>query len=486
MSSKKEAKYLKYLKKVSKHISSINQKIDEHNIILSIGSFFFLLFFLIYTSYDDIKDKNARELMNSLFTYLLGGSILAQHVIKDTLYKLFENIRNSSDYDVEYDSLREQFELLKDNNLVDKTMISLFDTLESYYLTNPNEYDKKQNKSVKEYMKLLVEMNKIKEFEEYIVDKQYIKRIVEDLNNFISDYGTAKKQLNRTLIKPLLLNIMGKDSPPISAVFLCGEPGVGKTRFVIEIAKILDAKIYEYIPSVEKGERLNFYKPVKDNYDKFSVFTKMILESKHNKPIILFIDEIDKNLNKNLLNTLLEILGDPKTRKIKDKSLKVNLKILNNIIIICASNKSLEKIVSENNMYEPLLSRFMQIFIPNMSKELQYHASLKYITGIYPQINDDDKKFIKDVIDRTDYPGLRELITISNSYVSQLQAYHALKEFEDINIDLDNPNDIRENYLNEIIEQYAASKSALNLLANSPKISDEEEEEEEFEEEEND
>lgn len=75
------------------------------------------------------------------------------------------------------------------------------------------------------------------------------------------------------------------------------------------------------------------------------------------------------------------------------------------------------------------------------------------------------------------------VLTISNSYVSQLQAYHALKEFEDINIELDNPDDIRENYLNEIVEQYAASKSALNILENSPTNSNEEEEEE-FEEEE--
>jgi flagellar biosynthesis GTPase FlhF len=448
----------KYFKTVQKKLIQINEKIKSNGLVMTLGTFLLLIFVLLYTSYDDIKTKSVWELIYNLFTYLFSGSLLSQHAIKDTFYELSAKIKKAFSYDHELEEINEQFKYLQKENLIDTKTASFFRELNNDYLSINNgeqtattHLDKSNLKS---FMKLAIDLNTTRKSEmNTVLSNEDIKNISDRLTEFINDYGTAKKQLDKQIINPLLLSMIGKNGPPISAIFLVGNPGVGKTRFVNELANKINANIYEYIYDKKQGfHRMNtLSKSVKEQYQNLNVFIKMKLESNDepNKPIILFIDEIDKKLNKELLTELLQLLGDPKSREIKDKALNINVKLPKNLIIVCASNKSLESIVEKNSIYEPLLSRFVEIFIPNMTKDKQYDIAIKYMTGLYPQITDDDKKFIREVINRTKYPGVRDIITISNSYISHLKSIVELHHIKQI----ESPAEYRENFFNDLTKR---------------------------------
>lgn len=495
-----DSRYKKYLIKVNKKLHQLNDSIKKNHIVVTFGSFLLLLFILMYTSYDDIKTKSVNELMYGVYTYLIGGSLLGQYAIKDAFYELISKIRTALTYDHEFHEIKDNFMKLKEAKLVDDKMDRLFRNIEADYSDistspRPSTTSKQEMANLKSFMQLLIDLTASHHEEmNTVLPDDYITDIIAKLEEFMKDYGSAAKQLDRELVNPLLLNMIGKEGPPVSAIFLVGRPGVGKTRFVQHLAKILHAKVYEFLPPA-KGDigRINFFaKSAKEQYPNLSVFTRMTLDAKENKgkPMILFIDEIDKKLNKELLTTLLDLLGDPKSRKMADPGLNITVKLPKNIVVVCASNKTLELIVEENKKYEPLLSRFVEIFIPDMAKEVQLKATTDYIKSIYPQLTKEDETFISDVVYRTTFPGMRELINISNTYVRQLQAITALQKYKTV----ETPAEFRENYIKQLEEQEAARNAAAEIKSKTgakyAKYSDEgststggEEEEEEDDEE---
>jgi hypothetical protein len=467
---KQDEKYKKYLITLNKKLHKLNETVKKNHIFMTFGSFLLLLFILVYTSYDDIKNKSANELIYSVYTYLIGGSlsgtILGQHAIKDLFYELISAIRKALTYDHEFYEIKDNFTKLKKNGLIDEKMDYFFRSLEDDY----NNFSKRNTTSsqqevqnIKSFMNLLTDLTATHNEEMNTqIPEDYIIEISRKLEEFIKDYGSAKKQLDEELANPLLLNMIGKEGPPISAIFLVGNPGVGKTRFVKHFSEILKAKIYEFLPD-RKNERREFIpwaKSAKEFYPDLSVFTQMALDAKKNKgPVILFIDEIDKKLSEELLTTMLDLLGDPKNRVARDPTLGLDIKLPRNIVVICASNKTLEKIAEADETYKPLLSRFIEIFIPDMSKEIQVKATTEYLESIYPDLKEEDRQFIKDVVYRTKFPGLRELINITNTYVRHLQAISTLSKYKKIQ----GPTEYRQEYLLKLEEQQKASETATEI-----------------------
>lgn len=450
--------------KINDGIQYINKQVKDKNnrLVLTIGSFLVLLFVLFYTSYKDIREKTFGELVTSTCTYLLGGSILGQHAIKDAFYELVSTIKGAITCDSDFKRLKTDFNRLRDDNLIDDDMLKFFNRLEDYYENNMecNQTEKiiKENSNIKSFMNLIIQLNRTHHEEmNTLLPDEFIRDIITRLDEFIKEYGSAAKQLDRELVNPMLLNMIGQKGPPISGIFLVGAPGVGKTRFVKHLGEILRTKIYEFDPKKEKIEL--WVKSVKEQYSKFSVFTRMALEANKNegKPLILFIDEIDKKINFNMLDVLLELLGDSKSRKMRDPALGVSVTLPTNLIVVCASNKSLEEIIIKSAKYAPLKSRFIEIFIPNISKEVQLKVTVDYVRTIYPNITEDDEKFIRDVIYKTSYPGMRELFNISNTYVRHLQALNSLQKYKEV----ETPKEFRESYLMLLEEK--AQQAALEI-----------------------
>jgi hypothetical protein len=144
-----------------------------------------------------------------------------------------------------------------------------------------------------------------------------------------------------------------------------------------------------------------------------------------------------------------------------DNQLELNITIPKNVVLICASNTTLELIGEKDNNYAPLLSRFVEIFIPDMSKELQLKATTEYVKKIYPELTAEDQDFIKDIVYRTTFPGMRELINISNTYVRQLKSIAALQKYKK----METPSEFRTSYLKQLDEQEAARKAAANVIS---------------------
>jgi hypothetical protein len=454
-------KYKKYLETVNKKLEKINQKIKQNHLVVSFGTFLFLLFILLYTSYDDIKNKSARDLMYGTYTYLVGGSILGQYALKDVFYKLLSDLKNAFTVDNEYKELCDNFEKLIEAGVVDNKMMTFYSNLKTDYIytqSGINTTSKIGIYNIKSFIKLLHDLAVIHPNEMNAkIDDNYISNLITRLNNFIKGYGTAAKELEQQLINPLLLTLLGKDGPPISAIFLVGRPGVGKTRFVNHLAKEMDATIYEYnYKKDEQDEHIQtLSRSAKEQYYKLNIFSRMKLEDKEGKPIILFIEK--------LFNILLSLLGDPKLRTMEEPAMNINIKLPKKLLVICASNKSLVKIVEEDNKYEPLLRRFVEIFIPNISKEIQFQATVDYVKSIHPDMTIEDEQFIKDVVYKSNFPGMGELIVISNKYVQHLNALNVLKKYKEV----EDIKEYRKNYLVTLEEK--ANKMALDILKSSPK-----------------
>lgn len=307
-------------------------------------------------------------------------------------------------------------------------------------------------------MSLVIELAASDKSNVDIVDSEYIKVLSAQLNDFVKTYSEAGDQLTDQIVNPFLLQMMGKKTLPMSAIFLVGKPGVGKTKFVNTIAEKLGAKMYEFT-HVKKDDFISYRTNAKDQYKKLSVFTKIALEN-DGKPVILFIDEFDKNLNPNLLNTMLEILSDPKTRKIREKNLRLNIRVPSNVMVMCASNTTLEDIAAADKTYVPLLSRFVQINIPDMTKELQIQVSLDYIRSIYPDVTEKDEEFIISVVNKTKHAGMRELLSVINTYTTFLASYKELSAIEGVYVK--RPTVYRDNYMKELdrLDQIELNKLA--------------------------
>ncbi len=417
-----------------------------------------MILFTIYSSYDDYKDKSMNETASSIFNYLLGSSILGQHLIKDYIYKTIEDVKPylvENEAIIENEEIKNEFESLKKQGLVTKEFEKFYDRcidiMSEFRIerTQLSKDDEKYIKNISHFIKFITILSK--ETQRTNIDTGVLKKINIDLEDFLSSYGSANQELVDSVVDPILMYLSsnGKDDklPPFNSIFLTGNPGVGKTRFVTEIVKKIDANI-EYFKLDEKSDRydddrVRIHKDFKEQSDKFSAITNLILKSKKdpNKINFLFIDEIDKILKSKkgdqMNEILLKLLGSSEEKIIKDSFLGIDLVVPKNIVVICASNASLHSLAKINKKFNPLKSRFVEILIPDLSKELQYELTVKYMKELYYDITDFDKSFIKKVVYESKYSGMRELKLFINLYVQKKKSIDILKNIkkvEDISI----------------------------------------------------
>ena len=155
-------------------------------------------------------------------------------------------------------------------------------------------------------------------------------------------------------------------------IYVCGEPGTGKTTFVMNILNSLGYDVIKY----DAGDIRN--KSVIDEITKHNMSDKNImgLFNKKIKRIAIVMDEIDgmNNGDKGGINTLIKLIRPKKTKKQKLEEVTINP-------IICIGNYRIDKKIKElikvchlidlNVPTTAQITNLFQTLMPDISQALQ-------------------------------------------------------------------------------------------------------------------
>ena len=189
-------------------------------------------------------------------------------------------------------------------------------------------------------------------------------------------------------------------------IYVYGNPGTGKTQFVINILKELDYDIIKY----DAGDIRN--KCIIDEITKNSMTDRNIMSifNKKIKKIAIIMDEIDgmNNGDKGGINSLIKIIRPKKTKKQKLEEITLNP-------IICIGNYKIDKKIKELmkvcNVIEltpPLQNQISNIIyklipdinIINKERLIKYvQGDLRKLNNIYCIYNKNPAIFDSDIIE---------------------------------------------------------------------------------------
>lgn len=223
------------------------------------------------------------------------------------------------------------------------------------------------------------------------IDK--IENIIYNMDIFLNSYDDELKKIikNKVLI-PFIGSIYSNKFSEISPIFLHGSAGVGKTKFVQEISRILDSHLYYE----QDSSNINN----KNDID-INMYTNAIYNAKlqNKKSCIIFIDEFDKFFHQNsghVVSKYLKLLNTD-TIYIDDEIILPKFHML----IFASGNKLLNNISTD---LLPLQNRFITITFPKITKELKK----KIIYSKFNIIKEDS--IINNIINNNDDDGIRTLL----------------------------------------------------------------------------
>jgi len=155
-----------------------------------------------------------------------------------------------------------------------------------------------------------------------------------NLNNLLNREEEANKF--KEILKKFELNKHKLDTK--KGIYIYGEPGTGKSSFVINILKELDYDIIKY----DAGDIRN--KSIIDTITKHNMSDKNIMSLFHKKikHLVIVMDEIDgmNNGDKGGINSLIKIIRPKKTKKQRLEEFTLNP-------IICIGNYHIDKKIKE-------------------------------------------------------------------------------------------------------------------------------------------
>ncbi len=163
-------------------------------------------------------------------------------------------------------------------------------------------------------------------------------------------------------------------------IYVYGEPGTGKTEFIINILNELDYDVIKY----DAGDIRN--KSIIDTITKHNISDKNIMSifNKKVKKIVIIMDEIDgmNNGDKGGINTLIKLIRPKKTKKQKLEENTLNP-------IICIGNyhidkkiKELMKVCNVIELKPPTPTQISQIIttlMPTMKDPILINNCIEYI-----------------------------------------------------------------------------------------------------------
>jgi hypothetical protein len=159
-------------------------------------------------------------------------------------------------------------------------------------------------------------------------------------------------------------------------IYVYGEPGTGKTTFVMDILKEMNYDVVRY----DAGDIRN--KTIIDTLTKHNMSDKNIMSMFHKniKKIAIVMDEIDgmNNGDKGGINTLIKLIRPKKTKKQKLEEVTLNP-------IICIGNYHIDKKIKElmkvcntielKKPTSPQVTNMIKTLMPTLGDQLQQNIS---------------------------------------------------------------------------------------------------------------
>jgi len=359
----------------------------------------------------EIISKNFNNEFLSIFSsvfHLIGGSFLTaslmsapivefQKSVIPFLPRIFRSNQRLEDCIYKYKKYKSQMtqETIK---IVEKLLIEA-------------EIYESKNSSTEEsiiFESLLSKINYILTFYEPIIETQFnVQQIINDYDKISFDNNT-KKELIKQVIIPFVSKINNPtDNISLNPIYLLGSPGTGKTKFVNDLAKILD------IPVIAGSFDSFKHHPgeTKFNENAVHMYVKALhqaIKTRKTRTFILFIDEFDKRLER--MSNILYYLNS-NNNVIEDECLQISVNI-GNILLICAGNKSITQV---HKCHIPLDNRFIKINFPkipnNLKKTIVYNTIKKYENRLnYNEID--------QIINKDKLHGIRQLLMDVNTNIS--------------------------------------------------------------------
>ena len=195
----------------------------------------------------------------------------------------------------------------------------------------------------------------------------------EKVNEFKESLYSFEKNKNNLFVK--------------KGIYVYGEPGTGKTKFVMSILKEMDYDVIRY----DAGDIRN--KSIIDMITKHNISDKNVMSLFHKKKqkIAIVMDEIDgmNNGDKGGINTLIKLIRPKKTKKQKLEDITLNP-------IICIGNYHMDKKMKElmkvcnnielktplNNEIDCIISNTM----PNLDEEIKNNI-IRFVQGDLKKLN---------------------------------------------------------------------------------------------------
>ena len=202
-------------------------------------------------------------------------------------------------------------------------------------------------------------------------------------------------------------------------IYIYGEPGTGKTEFIMKVLKELDYDVIKY----DAGDIRN--KNIIDTITKHNMSDKNIMSifNKKVKKIDIVMDEIDgmNNGDKGGINTLIKLIRPKKTKKQKLEEMTLNP-------IICIGNYHIDKKIKELmkvcNVIElkPPTSTQITYLLNELMPDLLTLGNDELKTNIIQYIQSDLRKF--NIIHNI-YKNNKEILTIDLiKNIFQIKSYN--------------------------------------------------------------
>ncbi len=249
------------------------------------------------------------------------------------------------------------------------------------------------------------------------------------IDRLLSTYGN-KALIKQEIIKPFLGNAYSGSKLPARSIYLVGDPGVGKTKFVTELASILDCVCIKVdYSTVTNSQAFDIFKDFDIKSIHLITQARLAMHEAGKSLCIIFFDELDKNLsadteNKNTsytndssIQTFLLKMLNPDLDMVLDSYLNLEVPTVN-ILLVAAGNKMLTDIGGD---YSALASRFIPIEFPKLEPQLKTEIAVTYVKQKFIQANleitETDVNAIEKMATEDTNPGVRILKMAVETYV---------------------------------------------------------------------